>query len=99
MTPDQFSPDPMSAIRLGVIRIILANSMEDVDIVRCLDMQTGKPCDVVFIPAKDPHDDGEDSVFMLPAFALPDSEVQSQIERFVPLDSLPTNNPTNYKNN
>ncbi len=99
MTLNEFSPDPMSHVRLGVLRLVLTSSMKDVDIVRCLDMQTGKPCDVVFIPAKDPHDDGEDSVFMMPAFALPDPEVQSQMERFIPLHILPTNNQTNYKNN
>ena len=99
MTPDEFSADPMSLIRLGVIRIILANSFDDIEIVRCLDTYTGKPCDVVFIPAKDPDEDGEDSIFMMPAFALPNPEVQSQMERFIPLDSLPTNNQTNYKNN
>jgi hypothetical protein len=99
MTEDETSHDPTSLIRLGVIRIILANSFDDVEIVRCLDTYTGKPCDVVFIPAKDPNEDGEDSVFMMPTFPLPEQEVEAQLDRYIPLDTLPKTNQTDYKNN
>lgn len=90
------SVDPTSIIRLSVIRLFLANRFEDCEIVRCLDVKTGETCDVLFIPAMDP-DTGE--VYMTPAFAIPESDMDEQEYRYTPVNQLAKNNPTNFKNN
>ena len=90
------SEDPTAIVRLSIIRLFLTNRFEDCEIVKCLDTKTGETCDVLFIPAMDP-DTGE--TYMTPAFAIPESQMEEQELRFLPLCSLPKTNPVNFKNN
>lgn len=90
------SVDPGALVRLSIIRLFLANRYEDCEIVKCLDIKTGGACDVVFIPAMDP-DNGD--IYMTPAFAIPESDLSEQEDRYVPLRELPKTSPINFKNN
>ena len=88
--------DSTAMLRLSVIRLILANNFDDCEIIKCLDTKTGDTCNVLFLPAMDP-DDGD--VYMTPAFAIPESDISEQESRYLPVDTLPRTNLTNFKNN
>lgn len=95
--PDETeSIDPGALIRVSIIRLFLSNRFEECEIVKCLDSKTGETCHVLFIPAMDP-DDG--CIYMTPAFAIPESDIDEQESRFLPLNALPKTNPANFKNN
>jgi hypothetical protein len=94
---DETEPvDPGALIRLSVIRLFLAHKPEDCEIIKCLDTKTGLTCDVLFIPAMDP-DTGD--IHMTPAFAIPESNLSDQEDRYIPLDTLPKTSPIDFKNN
>lgn len=96
MSDEIESVDPAAMVRLSVIRLFLANRPEDCDVVRCLDTRTGMTCDVMFIPAMNP-DTGE--LHMTPAFPLPESDLEEQESRYLPLATLPKTSQQNFKNN
>ena len=96
MSDDIESVDPGALIRLSVIRLFLANRFEDCEIVKCLDCKTGETCNVLFIPAMDPDDD---TVYMTPAFAIPEPDMVSQEDRYLPHETLLKTSPIDFKNN
>ena len=96
MSEEIESVDPMAFLRLAVLRLFLANRPEDCEVIKCLDTKTGLTCDVLFIPAMDP-DTGD--IHMTPAFAIPESNLSDQEDRYIPLDTLPKTSPINFKNN
>jgi hypothetical protein len=96
MSDETESEDPGALIRLSVIRLFLANRFEDCEIVKCLDCKTGETCNVVFIPAMDPDDS---TIYMTPAFAIPESDMISQESRYLPLETLLKTSPIDFKNN
>jgi hypothetical protein len=96
-TSKQFEPiDPGSILRLEVIRLFLSNRYEDCEVIRCLDVKTGEACDVLFIPAMDPD---TDEMHMTPTFAIPESSLEDQEFRYIPVTMLAKTNPANFKNN
>ena len=90
------SIDPGALIRLSVIRLFLTNRFEDCEIIKCLDYKTGETCSVLFIPAMDPD---SDIVYMTPAFAIPEPDMASQEDRYLPLETLSKSSPLDFKNN
>jgi hypothetical protein len=87
--------DPGSLMRLIMIRVMMNHQIDELGLVRCLDTKTGDECDVLFVPAMDA--DGE--VHPIPGFPIPVDDTKELLQRYVPLDQLPKNNPTKFYNN
>jgi hypothetical protein len=51
---------------------------------------------VLFIPAMDPD---TDEMHMTPTFAIPESSLEDQEFRYIPVTMLAKTNPANFKNN
>lgn len=96
MSDETEQVDPAALVRLSIIRLFMVNRPEDCEIVRCLDTKTGKTCDVLFIPAMDPD---THCIHMTPAFAIPESDIEEQESRFLPLCTLPKTSPMDFQNN
>jgi hypothetical protein len=92
----QPNTDPRSKAKVEIIGLFLANCPEDCEIVKCLDVKTGELCDVLFIPALDPNDS---VLYMTPAFPIPESDIATQLSRYIPVNKLDNTSPLNYKNN
>jgi hypothetical protein len=82
-------------MRLIMIRVMMNHQIDELGLIRCLDTKTGDECDVLFVPAMD--QDGE--IHAIPGFPIPVDSTHEMLERYVPLDQLPKNNPTKFYNN
>jgi hypothetical protein len=78
-----------------MIRVMMNQQIDELELVRCLDTKTGEECDVLFVPAMD--QDGE--IHAIPGFPIPVDDTHEMLDRYVPVDQLAKTNPTKFYNN